>query len=1016
MSKVGVTTTNSPPIVSKPRQLDHQLSYAQHQSDKSLKRAVVDDVLNVVNYLIPQKIDIDSADEDTGLTALVRACEANSTTEVKALLAMGASVNAADSSGRSPLMVASAEGNIEILTTLLDHRGVAVVPTKKPQQNNNDLGSGSDSDSDSDSNNDAVSEKDGLNEERQEEKRVMSRSEEVIVAKDIEVDKSPPRRMSLFSQQGLANLLKGGGDSETGGDQRAMDLSAADKYGWTALMYAALCGHESVARVLVDRGADVHAVNIKERTALFVAIRYGKLSVAALLLKCGANINASDVHEWTPAMAAAKRGEIEAVTFSIDNGAVLSINNQSLLTIAAIYGHLELVKCLLERKVKPSLGLRDKENEAVLICAAEHKHILIVQFMLEYGVDVNAVNAMNQNALVMACSKGHEEIANFLLLKQTILSQEDDSGYTAFLYAAANNLVQVVKLLISRGVKVDSASSKSGLRALMCAAKAGHFKLTGLFLDHYGASIDATDYTKKTALHYSCIGGRAEIADLLIVKGARYRKDIFSRTPLYYARNNGHFEVAAALEHRYGDKKILMRADLQPVTNIFDMMFLTVTALACYFDIVFDVINAYTFYQNQQFKYFTLALCFQVIPLFAAVTLQKGWGTKVMAIFHLSIIREFYHSIRGRVETPMMCTLRIIETCLEACPSALLQLYVLVTAWIVNESEGHAARGFYGFLPTSQEQLLFLSILISIGSTSITFIKFVSSEKDRSLMPVKSIINCFVDIQPEKLSNVEGVYCYHCCEEVFRLLTLAVLFISLRGWALAALAVSYLLRMLLATQIHKTENFAECTRKRQFVKILLRIALSQITDCLWYNHFKLTFHLQVLTTLEGLACSLCLLYIQETNTFSLSRVKMLLIVGAMAWVLKTSLYFLTYYWMCTEPIAVLIVDDLELGLYYSSSRQLELQEGGGADEAVSSEDPRPAVEAYELHALADRKNYFRSIMKGVKKAKANKFQYNYAVFPPFPTNEILLLKSVCCQCFELFAISIYVSIYLFTVH
>jgi len=1043
------------------RQLDHQASYAQH--DNELKgKAALDDVLN---FLKP-KNDLDVVDEETGLTQLIRACEDNSVSEVNELLSQGAGVNIPDINGRTPLMVASAEGNMDILMILLEFRSVLKrVSSKKV------LRHGSDSDEDScitepdqsssfmnvllarksspekrnktpdvsktpdttekscssdvaDENeepttlsqkklfeddgsqdDESKTETDSITTPRRESKRPSP-------TKFINQDKSPPRRMSLI---GLKNLLKpeaAGNNFETVEEDEYrepdIDIEAKDKYGWTALMFAALCGHVNIVQVLLEHNADVHAVNIKSRTAFHVALSFGHIDVSKLFLRHGVDINRLDRHLWTAAMSACKRGELEAVNFAIDQGAFLSINKHSLLTISATYGHLDLVVCLLEKKVKPSLGLRDLENEEVLFLAAEHKHIQIVQFMLDYGVNINAMNECNQNALLIACRKGHEEIINLLLQRHDDVDDifhEDDLGYTAFLYAATNNLIQVVKLLISKGVTINSASSKSGIRALMCAATSGHFKLMNLLLDHYGAHMNATDFSKKSALHYSCIGGHAEIADLLIAKGAFYKKDAFNNTPLYYARCNGHFEVAATLEHKYGDKKILMRADLQPVSNCFDITFLTVTAAACYVDIVFDIINAYTFYRQQQYNYFWLAIFFQVIPICAAVTLQKGWGTRFMAIFHMSVVREFYHSIRGKVETPMMCTLRIIETCLEACPSALLQLFVLIKAWLLETKSGHSARGFYGVLPSSQERLLFLSILISIGSTSITFIKFVSSEKDRLLMPVKSIVNYFVDIQPEKISSIEAVYCYHCCEEFFRLLTLAVLFVALKGWALIAIAVSYVLRMVLSTVIFKAENFSECTKARQFIKIFLRIALSQITDSLWYNNFKLTLNLQILTTAEGLVCSMFLLYVDDTDTdtFNFDRIQILLIVGGMTWVLKTTLYLLTYYWMGSEASTVLIVDDDDFGQYYTSSRNvMKLHMNGLSDKELGEEvevekndvQESRKVEEYETHALTDRKNYFSSIMKGVKKSRANKVAYKYSSFPPIFPSEVDLLESI----------------------
>jgi hypothetical protein len=43
----------------------------------------------------------------------------------------------------------------------------------------------------------------------------------------------------------------------------------------TPLLLAAARGHDSIVRILLDRGANVRAVNRRERDALFMAVVYG---------------------------------------------------------------------------------------------------------------------------------------------------------------------------------------------------------------------------------------------------------------------------------------------------------------------------------------------------------------------------------------------------------------------------------------------------------------------------------------------------------------------------------------------------------------------------------------------------------------------------------------------------------------------------------------------------------------------------------------------------------------------
>jgi len=57
--------------------------------------------------------------------------------------------------------------------------------------------------------------------------------------------------------------------------KKGANVNAKDKYGGTALMYAAVKGHKEVVELLIENGADVNAKNIMGKTALMSASRGG---------------------------------------------------------------------------------------------------------------------------------------------------------------------------------------------------------------------------------------------------------------------------------------------------------------------------------------------------------------------------------------------------------------------------------------------------------------------------------------------------------------------------------------------------------------------------------------------------------------------------------------------------------------------------------------------------------------------------------------------------------------------
>ena len=79
--------------------------------------------------------------------------------------------------------------------------------------------------------------------------------------------------------------------------------------GSTALGHAAKHGHNEIAELLIENGADVSAKSLKGLTPLHYAAANGHKEIAELLIAKGADVNAKSEDGWIPLLYAVAEGQ-----------------------------------------------------------------------------------------------------------------------------------------------------------------------------------------------------------------------------------------------------------------------------------------------------------------------------------------------------------------------------------------------------------------------------------------------------------------------------------------------------------------------------------------------------------------------------------------------------------------------------------------------------------------------------------------------------------------------------------
>jgi len=217
---------------------------------------------------------------------------------------------------------------------------------------------------------------------------------------------------------------------------------------------------------------------------------------------------------------------VDLATRLLDQGASVDARDRlgaRPLGHAARSGHLQMVDLLLARGAP--IDARDLAGATALYFAAEGSHISIAQRLIERGADVKLTGRSGISPVAAAAYAGNDAIVEALLAAGADERAPDETGKPPIVYAAAGGRLDIVKRLLARNIDID-ARYANDLTVLMWASgpdekvpEAEAIKVVTYLLEA-GARVDDRDDRGRTALMIAAEGGRADIAGLLLARGA----------------------------------------------------------------------------------------------------------------------------------------------------------------------------------------------------------------------------------------------------------------------------------------------------------------------------------------------------------------------------------------------------------------------------------------------------------------------------------------------------------------
>jgi len=289
----------------------------------------------------------------------------------------------------------------------------------------------------------------------------------------------------------------------------------------TPLWHAVDSGKIEVVKLLVEAGADVNAGSWPP---LCQAVDEESTAIAEYLIDHGANVNAPK--DWGPLQEAATYS-IEKVKFLLARGANVNGGSQPTIHAGIRSGHRDIVELLIQHGA--DINAKDKWGRGYtpLQRAAIRGRPELVELLLEAGADISVKNDRGQTALHVSLDirnsdypqyRQSKDAVELLLAKGADVNLKDKDGRTPLHLAVESADVDIVKLLLDKGVEVNAKDDESGFTALHYAARFGNKNVAELLIAR-GADINAKDKQGHTPL-YVAVNHDYKVAELFINKGA----------------------------------------------------------------------------------------------------------------------------------------------------------------------------------------------------------------------------------------------------------------------------------------------------------------------------------------------------------------------------------------------------------------------------------------------------------------------------------------------------------------
>jgi len=349
------------------------------------------------------------------------------------------------------------------------------------------------------------------------------------------------------------------------------DVNLPDKFGRTAMHYAASAGNETALTRLIEGelSVDFHAKDAKGNTPLIAAVKKAQAPVSPvevlLRARAKAKINERNQLGRTALSYAVEHGNIPMMDMLLQHGADMDVpDNAGKITVfyAAKSGNTEVLEWLKKHKTYTAFLREQDEKGRTALFEVDNNHEETVNWLVRNDVLIERRDNSGDTPLLYAATHGKVALLQALIKANASIDVEDVRGFSAVMLAAAHGQVLILDALIEAGAIIKSKHVSSGETAAILAAKNNHVDALELLIF---SKADITSCAKNgdTALLAAAKKDNEAVVNLLVKhyvekntdvvdELAKASEEVFGRILMSY-RENKHI---AALKERIKERSL----------------------------------------------------------------------------------------------------------------------------------------------------------------------------------------------------------------------------------------------------------------------------------------------------------------------------------------------------------------------------------------------------------------------------------------------------------------------------